>query len=73
MNTGALLSLGQLCGAHCEVYMNKNKCDIHYKTKLILRGKQDHKTGMWLITNYDTMMQPHIMPQISSAYEYRTK
>ena len=60
MNTGALLSLGQLCDAQCEVYMNKDKCDIHYKQKLILQGKRDHSTGMWLITNYDTTTQRNV-------------
>jgi hypothetical protein len=73
MNTGALLSLGQLCDAKCEVYMNKKECNIYYKKKKILQGKRDTKTGMWLIHNYDTTVQPQFTPQLNSAYSIRVK
>eukprot|EP00957_Ditylum_brightwellii_P078797 5992083-Ditylum_brightwellii.AAC.1 len=44
MNTGALLLLGQLCDADCEVYMNKKEYNINYEKQKDLQGKRDTKT-----------------------------
>eukprot|EP00957_Ditylum_brightwellii_P066246 5027951-Ditylum_brightwellii.AAC.1 len=41
MNSGALLSSGQLCDAKCEVYMNKKECNIYYE-----KQKFNHKYNL---------------------------
>ena len=47
MNTGALLSLGQLCDNNCDVLLSKNNLHVFKNNKPIMKGLRNRFDGLW--------------------------
>ena len=66
----SLIGIRPLCNAGCIVTFDKNKCDVLYNDKVILRGYKDAATDLWTLPLTADAMQsalPRSSPVIDCA------
>ena len=49
LKVASLFGIRVLCKAGCKVVFDKDKCEVYYQDKIILRGRKDPSTDLWTL------------------------
>jgi hypothetical protein len=60
LSIASLIGVRVLCNAGCKVTFCKDHCDIIYNDKIILQGRKDPATDIWIIPISPAPQSPHM-------------